>query len=71
MIQLLKKKNRQCNITQSLCREFKTVGAVCSIEESSVPQNPWVPVVHTTLKSASAIRDVLKFLGAMPGTHSC
>jgi hypothetical protein len=26
-------------------KEFESAGAVCSIEESSGPQNPWVPLV--------------------------
>ena len=34
--------------------EFGSEGAVCFIEESSGPPNPWVPIVLRTSKSAGA-----------------
>ena len=40
--------------------EFWSAGAFCSIEESSGPQNQWVPIVLRASKSASAKGDVLK-----------
>ena len=34
--------------------KFGSEGAVCFIEESSEPPNPWVPIVLRTSKSAGA-----------------
>ena len=39
-------------------KKFGSAGAVCSIEESSGHQNPWVPIVLKASKSAGAKGDV-------------
>ena len=41
-------------------KEFGSAGAVCSIEESSGPQNPWLLIVLGASKSAGAKGDVPK-----------
>ena len=43
--------------------EFGSAGAVCSIEESSGPQNPRVSIVLKASKSAGAKGDVTKIYG--------
>ena len=51
----------QIGTKNDLCKEFENAGAVCSIVESSWPQNPRVPIVLRTSKSAGARLDVWKF----------
>jgi hypothetical protein len=41
------------------------------IEESSEPQNPWVPIVLRASKSAGAKGDVPKFFGFVHPLHPC
>ena len=47
------------------------MGAVCSIEESSGPQNPRVPIVLKASKSAGAKGDVPKIYGGAPVPILC
>jgi hypothetical protein len=39
---------------QGMRKEFVSAGAVCSTEESSRPQNSWVPIVNSTKSPKSA-----------------
>jgi hypothetical protein len=46
-----------------MCYEFESAGAVCSIEESSEPQNLLVSIVLKASKSVGAKGDVTKIYG--------
>ena len=56
---------------QGMGQEFRSVGSVCSIEESSGPQNPRVPIVLSASKSAGAKGDVPKIYGFVHPLQPC
>ena len=51
--------------------EFGSAGVVCSIEESSGPQNLLVPIVVRASKSAGAKGDVPKIYGFVHPLYPC
>ena len=51
--------------------DLRDAGAVICIEESFGLQNPWVPIVLETLKSADAKGDVPKIYGFVHPLHLC
>ena len=59
-----------CNYIQGMRYEFGSVGAVCSIKESSGPQNQRVHIVLKAWKSVGAKGDVPKICGCTRCTRS-
>ena len=51
--------------------EFGSAGAVCSIEESSGPQNLRVSIVLKASRSASTKGDVPSIYGFVQPVHPC
>ena len=62
---------RKQELIQGMRYDFGSAGAVCSIEESSGSQNPWLSIVLNGSKSAGAKGDVQNIYGFVYPLHPC